>query len=142
MEAVMKVLSLLALLVLAGCGGASGGGGPSGGDASGGNEESNVRFVIADLQAASRDGDGDKICNQIFTPKLADSVTSASKSGSCAKEVKKNLFDPQERLVVEDVQIVDPTTAIAVVKESNATTSKVSLVKQGGEWRISSVGPA
>jgi hypothetical protein len=141
-EAVMKVLALLALLVLAGCGGASGGGGPSGGDASGGKEETNVRFVIADLQAASRDGQGDRICNQIFTPKLADSVTSSSESGSCAKEVKQNLFHPRERLVVEDIELVDPTTATAIVKEPNGKTSRVSLVKQSGEWRIRSIGPA
>jgi hypothetical protein len=98
--------------------------------------------VIADLQAASRDGDGDRICNQIFTPKLADSVTSAAKSGSCSKEVRENLYDPRVRLVVEDVALDNPTTATAIVKEVNGKTSKVSLVKQGGEWRIRSVAPA
>ena len=101
-----------------------------------------MRFVVADLQAASRDGDGDRICDQIFTPKLADSVTSASKDGSCAKEVKKNLFSPSTRFVVENVKIENPTTATAIVKESDAKTSKMSLVKQSGEWRIRSVGPA
>lgn len=140
MQPTGKFLVLLALIALVGCGGTSGEGDSSEGQ--GGDEESSVRFVVADLQAASRDGDGDRICNQIFTPKLADSVTSASKSGSCAKEVKENLFDPRERLVVEDVEVVDPTTATAIVKESNGKTSKVSLVKQGGEWRIRSVAPA
>ncbi len=106
------------------------------------NEQSSVRFVVSDLQAASRNGDGDRICTEIFTPKLADSVTTASKSGSCAKEVKKNLFDPQERFVVEEVTIVNPTTATAIVKESNGKTSKMSLVKQSGKWRIRSVGRA
>ena len=92
-------------------------------------------FVVADLQAAGRDGDGDRICDQIFTPKLANSV-------SCAKEVKKNLFSPSTRFVVENVKIENPTTATAIVKESDAKTSKMSLVKQSGEWRIRSVGPA
>lgn len=142
MRCITRFLALLALIALAGCAGDSGGGGPSGGNQGGDNEESSVRFVVADLQAASRDGDGDRICNQIFTPKLADSVTSASKSGSCAKEVRENLFDPRERLVVEDVEVVDPTTATAIVKESNGKPSKVSLVKQGGEWRIRGVQPA
>ncbi len=127
---------VLALVALAGCGGGSleGGGGQGGA-----KEEDAVRSVVADLQAASRAGDGNQICNRIFTPKLADSVTSASKSGSCAKEVKKNLFSPQVRIVVEDVEVADPANATATVKEKTGKTSKVSFVKQGGEWRIRSV---
>jgi hypothetical protein len=33
-------------------------------------------------------------------PKLANSITSASKEGSCAKEVEGNLFSPEVRIVV------------------------------------------
>jgi hypothetical protein len=142
MPSVTKVLALSALIGVTGCGGGSGGGGTPEGGGDQENEANEVRFVVADLQAASRDGDGGRICNQLFTPKLADSITQASKSGSCAKEVKKNVFDPRERFVVQDVKIVNPTTATAIVKESNAKTSKMSFVKQGGEWRIRSVGPA
>ena len=134
----MAALALLALTALVGCGGAS----DDDVGANEANEANEVRFLVADLQAASRDGDGDLICNQIFTPKLADSVTSASTSGSCAKEVKKNLFDPGERFIVADVELVDSATATAIVKESHGTTSKLSLIKQGGEWRIRSIGPA
>jgi hypothetical protein len=133
-----SLVAFAALLALAGCGGGSG----SGPSERGNDEEGRVRSVVAELQAASREGDGAKICNRIFTPKLANSVTSASKSGSCAKEVKKNLFDPDVRFLVEDVKIVDPTTATAIVKQSHAKTSKMSFVKQRGEWRIRSVGPA
>jgi hypothetical protein len=97
---------------------------------------------VSDLQAASRDGDGARICNQIFTAKLADSVTSASKTGSCAKEVKQNLFSPKTRIVVQNVQVANPANATATVKEENGKVSKVFLVKQGGEWRIRSVRPA
>src|SRR5919112_232182 len=113
MPTLTKTLVLVtALAALAACGGGAGGGGQGGGD-----QEDEVRFVMSDLQAASRDGNGDRICNEIFTPKLANSVTSASKSGSCAKEVKENLFSPQVRIVVEDVRVTDPTNATAVVKE-------------------------
>ena len=131
------VTSLLALAALAACGGATGG--PGGGGAS--EEEDDVRFVMSDLQAASRDGDGDRICNEIFTPKLANSITSASKHGSCAKEVEENLFAPDVRIVVDDVRIDDPTNATAVVKEYNGNVSRVLLAKQGGDWRIRSVQP-
>lgn len=83
-----------------------------------------------------------RICDQIFTAKLADSVTSASKSGSCAKEAKENLFSPQVRIVVEDVEVSDPANATAIVREQNGKTSKVFLAKQGGKWRVRSVAPA
>jgi hypothetical protein len=143
MASAVKALSLLALLAtLTGCGSPSGRGNSSTAKEHSAQEESAVRFLIAELQAASRDGDAERICNQIFTPRLANSVTSASNFGSCAEEVKENLYDPRERLIVEEVDVVNPVTATAVVKESNGKASKVSFVKQGGEWRIRSVGPA
>lgn len=143
MPAVMKTFAaFVALAAVAGCAGGTAGGGQGGGGQGGADDENAVRFVLSDLQAASRDGDGDRICNQLFTSKLADSVTSASKRGSCAKEVKENLFSPEVRIVVEDVMVADPANATAIVKERNGATSKVFLVKQGGEWRVRSVEPA
>ena len=140
MSALIKVLVPIAVLAaLAACGGGADQGGKAQQDK---DDENAVRFVLSDLQAASRDGDADRICNRIFTAKLADSVTSAADSGSCAKEVKEKLFSPNERIVVEDVRVSDPANATATVTEQNGNRSKVSLVKQGGEWRIRSVQPA
>lgn len=127
---------LLAVIVLASCGG------NASPPAGGGNDESAVRAVIADLQAASRAGDGNRICNQIFTPKLADSVTSESRSKSCAKEVREKLFSPHARITAESVNVSDPTSALAIVKEQNGKTSRMDLVKQSGRWRVRGVQPA
>lgn len=129
-------VSLLAVIVLASCGG------NTSAPAGGGNDESAVRALIADLQAASRAGDGNRICNQIFTPKLADSVTSASRSKSCAKEVRKKLFSPQARITVESANVSDPTSAMANVKEQNGKTSRMYLVKQSGRWRVRGIQPS
>jgi hypothetical protein len=101
-----------------------------------------VARVLADLQAASRAGDGKRVCNAIFTVKLADSITRSSKSGSCAKEVRRNLFSPQTRLLVKRVDVSGPADASAIVAEQNGNTSKVFLVKQAGKWRIRGVQPA
>ncbi len=131
------VACLAGAIVLAGCGGDSSGDGQSGEV-----EENAVRLVIADLQAASRDGDGDLICNEIFTTTLADSITSASNSGSCAKEVQGQLFTPHARIVVDAVEVQSPTEATATVTEHNGNISEVSLLRQGGEWRVSGVKPA
>lgn len=142
MASAIRYLAVLTTLALAGCGGGSQGDEDAPSPMPAPAEETNaVRFVLADLQAASRDGDGDRICNQIFTPRLADSVTAASKGGSCAKQVRRNLFSRDARIVVQDVTLRDPTSAVAVVAEQGGSGSDVLLAKQGGEWRIRSVRP-
>lgn len=101
-----------------------------------------INDVIGRLQQASVGGDGKQICNDIFTPKLADSVGSSSKSGSCAKEVKANLFSPTTRITVQGVTVVDAANAVATIKEQNGNVSKVFMVLQSDLWRIRAVQPA
>jgi hypothetical protein len=108
----------------------------------GGSDESAVRQVLTDLETASREGDGQRICNQIFTPKLANLVTSSSASGSCATEVKSKLFAADAQIEVQSVNVTDESNATAIVKEANGNTSTVFLVRQSGVWRIRSVTPA
>lgn len=105
-------------------------------------QETAVRTVLADLQQASVAGDGKRICTQIFTPKLADSVTKSAKSGSCAKEVRQKLFSPTTKLTVQNVNVTDPVNATATITEANGNVSNVFLVRQSGRWRIRSVQPA
>ena len=101
-----------------------------------------VKQVMADLQIASRAGDGKRICTQIFTPKLANSVTTSATSGSCAKEVKQKLFSRKSKITVQNVDLPNAANATAVIKEANGNTSNVFLVKQSGRWRIRSVQAA
>jgi len=133
--------AVTAAAALAGCGG-----GPSGdqsGDApSTADNSTAVRQVMSDLQTASRTGDGERICAQIFTPKLADSVTESAAGGSCAKEVKSKLFSPEAEIAVQHVDVPNAANATATIKEANGNTSTVFLVKQSGRWRIRSVQPA
>ncbi len=105
-------------------------------------DQTAVRQVLTDLQTASRAGDGTRICTQIFTPKLSNSVTTSAASGSCAKEVKLKLFSPKTALAVQNVDVTDPANATATVKEATGNTSTVFLVKQSGRWRIRSVQAA
>lgn len=104
--------------------------------------ETSVRKVLSGLQAAAVAGDGKRICTQIFTPKLARSVATSSKSGSCAEEVRRNLFSPATRLTVQSVTVADEASATATVTEATRKTSTVFLVRQGGHWRIRSVQAA
>ena len=114
----------------------------SGSDDNAASDQDVVRQVMTDLQTAARAGDGERICNQIFTPKLSNAITKASASGSCAAEVKANLFSPQTTIDIENVEVPDESNATVTVKEANGNTSTVFLVKQSGRWRIRSVTPA
>jgi hypothetical protein len=114
----------------------------SGSGDSAGSDQDAVRQVMTDLQTAAREGDGERICNQIFTPKLSNAITRSSASGSCAAEVKANLFSPSTTIEVENIDVTDESNATVTVKEANGNTSTVFAVKQSGRWRIRSVTPA
>jgi hypothetical protein len=134
-----------AAVALAGCGSGSDSGDkkkPAADTATKTADNTAVKQVMTDLQTASRAGDGKRICTQIFTPKLANAVTTAAKSGSCAKEVRKKLFSRKTAIAVQNIDLPNAANATAVIKEANGNTSTVSLVKQSGRWRIRSVGPA
>ena len=126
------LLALAAVAPLSGC--------LIGGDDS--SDRDAVDQVLSDLQAASQEGDGTRICDEIFTPKLAALVSRSAKSGKCATEVKAKLFSPKANIDVENIDVPDESNATATVKEANGNVSKVFLVKQGGQWRIRSVTPA
>jgi hypothetical protein len=132
--------AVIAATVLAGCGGGSEA--VDAAAAAAAADQTAVRQVMTDLQAASRTGDGKRICAQIFTPKLADSVTKSAKSGSCAKEVKAKLFSKQSKIAVDHVDVSNGANASATVTEASGNTSTVFLVKQSGRWRIRSVQAA
>ena len=129
-------------VLLGGCGG----GEPAASDASASKvtaaTSAAVRQVMSDLQTASRAGDGKRICTQIFTPKLADSVTTSAASGELRREVRHKLFSRRAGLAVQSIIVSDPVNATATVKEASGNTSTVFLVKQSGRWRIRSVQAA
>jgi hypothetical protein len=134
---VVILLGMLGVLAVSGCGGPN----DDTADQRAGAETS-VRRVLSNLQAAAVAGDGKRICAEIFTPKLATSVTTSSKSGSCAKEVRRNLFSPTTKLTVQSVAVADEANATAKVKEASGETSTVYLVRQSGRWRIRSIQAA
>ena len=103
-------------------------------------EQRGVLETVDSLQGASRRGDGERICREIFTPKLAKSVAAAA-GRSCTKEVKAKLFSPKASLAVgQDIRI-DGERAFASVVDQYGNVSKLSLLRQGRGWRIDAVKP-
>lgn len=99
------------------------------------NDQRAVLGTIDALQAASRRGDADKICNEIFTKTLAKSIRGASKR-SCEAEVRATLASPDAQISVGRQIDINGTRARASVREQNGNTSTVFLVKEGDRWRI------
>jgi hypothetical protein len=143
-KALATVAAVAVAAAMAGCGGgASSDQKTTGADtATKAADNAAVAQVLADLQSASRAGQGNRICTQIFTPKLADSVTVSAASGSCAKEVKKKLFSRKAEIVVQNLTVPNAANATATVKEANGNVSTVFLVRQSGRWRIRSIRAA
>jgi hypothetical protein len=141
-RALATVAAVAMVAAMAGCGASSDQKTTGADTATKAADNTAVAQVLADLQSASRAGQGNRICTQIFTPKLADSVTVSAASGSCAKEVKKKLFSRQAEIVVQNLTVANAANATATVKEANGNVSTVFLVKQSGRWRIRSIQAA
>ena len=92
-----------------------------------------VTAVITSLGESARDGDGAKICNELFTSNLKISVAKASKK-TCAREVGDNIFSSETSFDVKSVK-VDGDTATATVTDQKDRTSDLVLFNESGGWR-------
>ena len=94
-----------------------------------------ILSTVEQLQAASRRGDAGRICEDIFTKALANSIRRAS-DHSCAAEVRQTLVSPDARLSVARGMRIKGSRATATVREQDGQTSRVFFVQDGDAWRI------
>jgi hypothetical protein len=125
--------AVAAAVVLAGCGGSSVG--PNAKKFSG--EQRKVAQVIDDLSSASRAGDANRICDEIFTPRFAGAVAKRNKT-TCRTRVQRVLVSKQERITITQL-IVQTPNATAQVQEQNGNVSRITLRKQNGGWRVDGI---
>ena len=127
-------------MAIGGCGGSRGGSAAKVPGAQATGDQRAILDTIDRLQSASRQGDGATICRLVFTANLVRSVEAAA-NRSCASEVRRNVFSPNEEISVgRDIRIRG-SAATAVIQEQNGRTSTLSLLKQAGEWRIDRLTP-
>jgi hypothetical protein len=105
-----------------------------GGDDKGSNDEVDVAAVVAELQSASKAGDGQKICDQLFTKNLAISVQRAS-GKSCGEEVSDNVANEDASYRIENLE-VNGDNANAQLIDQNDQRSDVLFQREDGGWRI------
>ena len=101
-------------------------------------ERQRVAEVVDELQAAAREGNGERICDGLFTENLKISVQRAS-GRSCAEEVNANLEGSETTFEVVGIQLRGGS-AVAQVRDENARRSSLVFLREGGDWRIARIG--
>jgi hypothetical protein len=95
--------------------------------------------TVKDLQSNATAGEAKKICQDDLAAAVVKRLAGAS--GGCQEAIKKQLAEIDSvELTVESIQ-VNGATATAHVKSvysGKKRLSTMSLVKEGGKWRISS----
>jgi hypothetical protein len=134
----MRALPLILVLALAGCGQPE----TSTNDFKG--DEKAVATVIEDLQTNAQSRKPGQICSDDLSRDLAAKLK--TDDNDCTAEMEKITGDADDfQLDVTDVTITG-NTATAKVKtrkggDKDATVT-FSLVKEGGDWRLSDLGAA
>jgi len=133
-------LVVVAVAALAGCGSSDNERSAQKPSPSVSGDQRSILGVVDELQTASREGDGETVCSELFTPRLVRSIEEAAQQ-SCAKEVRQRLFSPDAEISVgRDIKVTGRRGA-AVIREQNGNVSKLSLVQQNARWRIDRVTP-
>lgn len=105
-----------------------------------GGDERAILETVDILQTAARAGDGRRICADVFTAALAKAVMRAA-DRSCAREVRENLFRPDESIAVQRGIKVAGGAATAVIREQNGNVSTLHMLRQANGWRVARIAP-
>lgn len=97
-------------------------------------DEADVAAVVDDFAQAGKDGDGDRVCDEIFAPPLAANISKES-GHSCAAEVQQNLPEGKYELEATEIDVTDEEATARVVDEQD-NRSVLHFVKIDDAWRI------
>jgi hypothetical protein len=103
-------------------------------------ESKRVAQVVDRLAEASRDGDGDRVCKDLFTANLRISVTRAS-GASCAEQVTKSIGSEDAAFDIRTLRTKGPSARV-VVLDDQRRASAIYLQRSKSGWRIAAVSPA
>src|SRR5690349_4271035 len=128
-----RILPLILLLALAGCGSSSGG--DSSGDFEGAQRD--VANVIEDLEEAGQDDEPRRICGALLAKALVEQIE--ARGTDCEKAIDKALADTDTfALTVKSVR-VNGNSADARVETGvdEKREEIVKLAREGNAWKIS-----
>ena len=102
-------------------------------------QDAEVAQVVDDFANAGRDGDGEKICGEIFSEELTQNVEKAAEQ-SCPTEVQDNLPEDEYELEVNTLEVSGSTATVGVTDQDD-NKSVLHIEKDGASWRIARVTP-
>jgi hypothetical protein len=103
------------------------------------DQDAEVAQVVDDFANAGRDGDGEKICSEIFSEELTQNVEKAA-GQSCPTEVQDNLPADEYELEVNTLEVKGSTATVGVTDQDD-NKSVLHIEKDGASWRITRVTP-
>ena len=122
------------LLLIGACGG--GDDGPNAKRFDG--QQKDVAAVIDDLQSASRAGEPERICEEVFTKELASTIKRET-GVECTKRVGQQLVDEKATYKAEGVRLDGDDRAVVNVTDAAGTRSVLYMTKAGDDWRIAQI---
>jgi hypothetical protein len=131
MSSRLPALAAVLTIALAGCGDDDG---PNAKEFEG--ESKDVAAVIDHLMEASRSGDTQEICGEVFSTELAQRL--ARESGSCAERVESDLVADDAEFLAEQID-VSGETAAAQVAQQDGGRFLLRFEREDGDWRIARI---
>jgi hypothetical protein len=130
----MTTAGVLAAAVLAGCGGGSD-------DSRFSGDELAVAEAIEALEQASREGNAERICNELFTDRFVREISRTTGGQSCLQRVRTRFLADDADLQIRSIQVAGGR-ATAVVREQNGNRTRLTLLRQSDEWRVDGIAAA
>jgi hypothetical protein len=131
-----RLLAILPVLFLAGCGAAASE--PSSVDKFKNADERAVAQKIEDLQEAGTKREPERICTEILARSLVSQLEAAG--ADCTAEMRKAIEDADDyELEVRDVTISGGTATATVRRGDDGPTQEMEFTREGDEWRATSL---
>ena len=102
--------------------------------------DAEVATVVDDFATAGRDGDGTKICDEIFSAELAKNIEREA-GQTCASEVEDNLPEDDYELTIDSLTVADDTATVGVTDQDD-NSSTLHMENVDGAWRVARVTAA
>ena len=135
MKRFTSLLALSAAVVAIGCGGDDDDVNNNADNYEGTDAE--VAAVVDDFANAGRDGDGAKVCDEIFSEDLAKNVEEQA-GQSCASEVEDNLPEGDYELTIDTLQVEGDAATVGVTDQED-NKSVLHFERTDADWRIARV---
>jgi hypothetical protein len=108
--------------------------------------QGDVASVFSSLSSDAKNGDDAKICNAVLSKALAATLGGPRSCKNTIGDVLDDADPTQLGISVQTIKLgpgKSPTTATATIKSGSgkfAASGTLTLVRQGGSWRLNSLG--